>query len=66
MRIGILTSSRADYGYYRPLLKAIQSDNEFEMGDEFESILDEIVLLVNGVEKAPIESLNATRGINDD
>ena len=31
MRIGILTSSRADYGYYRPLLKAIQSDNEFEM-----------------------------------
>ena len=29
MRIGILTSSRADYGYYRPLLKAIQSDNEF-------------------------------------
>lgn len=31
MRIGILTSSRADYGIYRPLLKRLQEDAAFEM-----------------------------------
>jgi GDP/UDP-N,N'-diacetylbacillosamine 2-epimerase (hydrolysing) len=30
MRIGILTSSRADYGIYRPLLKGLQEDGAFE------------------------------------
>ncbi|MHC2993608.1 hypothetical protein OB13_19250 [Pontibacter sp. HJ8] len=32
MRIGVLTSSRADYGIYKPLLKALQEDPEFELG----------------------------------
>ncbi len=31
MRIGVLTSSRADYGIYKPLLKALQEDPEFEL-----------------------------------
>jgi GDP/UDP-N,N'-diacetylbacillosamine 2-epimerase (hydrolysing) len=31
MKVGILTSSRADYGIYRPLLKLLQEDNYFEM-----------------------------------
>lgn len=31
MRIAILTSSRADYGIYLPLLKKLQSDNFFEL-----------------------------------
>lgn len=31
IRIGILTSSRADYGIYLPLLKAIAQDSNFEL-----------------------------------
>ncbi|MCX2739973.1 UDP-N-acetylglucosamine 2-epimerase [Pontibacter anaerobius] len=31
MRVGVLTSSRADYGIYKPLLKALQEDPEFEL-----------------------------------
>src|SRR5690348_18495535 len=31
MRIGILTSSRADYGIYLPLLKALRADSFFEL-----------------------------------
>lgn len=31
MRIGVLTSSRADYGIYKPLLKALQEDPDFEL-----------------------------------
>ena len=31
VKVGILTSSRADYGIYLPLLRAIQSDPFFEM-----------------------------------
>ncbi len=31
MKIGVLTSSRADFGIYLPLLKALKSDNEFEV-----------------------------------
>lgn len=31
MRIGVLTSSRADYGIYRPLLKALKADPYFEL-----------------------------------
>jgi GDP/UDP-N,N'-diacetylbacillosamine 2-epimerase (hydrolysing) len=31
MRIGILTSSRADFGIYRPLLKEIVANNNFEL-----------------------------------
>ena len=31
MRIAILTSSRADFGIYRPLLKALKSDPEFDL-----------------------------------
>jgi GDP/UDP-N,N'-diacetylbacillosamine 2-epimerase (hydrolysing) len=31
MKIGILTSSRADYGIYFPLLKKIKEDNYFEL-----------------------------------
>mgnify|MGYP001083864396 CR=1 FL=1 len=31
MKIGILTSSRADYGIYLPLLKKIKEDNYFEL-----------------------------------
>jgi GDP/UDP-N,N'-diacetylbacillosamine 2-epimerase (hydrolysing) len=31
MRIGVLTSSRADYGIYKPLLKALQDDPAFEL-----------------------------------
>src|SRR5689334_2535645 len=31
MRIGILTSSRADYGIYRPLLKALKRDHLFKL-----------------------------------
>jgi GDP/UDP-N,N'-diacetylbacillosamine 2-epimerase (hydrolysing) len=30
MRIGVLTSSRADYGIYRPLLKALKNDPFFD------------------------------------
>ncbi|SFG33024.1 GDP/UDP-N,N'-diacetylbacillosamine 2-epimerase (hydrolysing) [Pontibacter chinhatensis] len=31
MRIGVLTSSRADYGIYKPLLKALQEDTKFDL-----------------------------------
>jgi GDP/UDP-N,N'-diacetylbacillosamine 2-epimerase (hydrolysing) len=31
MKIGVLTSSRADYGIYLPLLKKIKEDNSFEL-----------------------------------
>ncbi|MBC7448000.1 MAG: UDP-N-acetylglucosamine 2-epimerase (hydrolyzing) [Hymenobacteraceae bacterium] len=31
MRIGVLTSSRADYGIYRPLLQALQADGGFDV-----------------------------------
>jgi len=31
MKIGVLTSSRADYGIYLPLLKKIKEDNYFEL-----------------------------------
>jgi len=31
MRVGVLTSSRADYGVYLPLLKAIEADSFFEL-----------------------------------
>jgi GDP/UDP-N,N'-diacetylbacillosamine 2-epimerase (hydrolysing) len=31
MRVGVLTSSRADYGIYLPLLKAIERDANFEL-----------------------------------
>ena len=31
MRIGVLTSSRADYGIYKPLLKALKEDPTFEL-----------------------------------
>jgi GDP/UDP-N,N'-diacetylbacillosamine 2-epimerase (hydrolysing) len=31
MKIGVLTSSRADYGIYLPLLKKIKKDNYFEL-----------------------------------
>ena len=31
MKIGVLTSSRADYGIYLPLLKKIKQDNFFEL-----------------------------------
>ncbi len=31
MRIGVLTSSRADYGIYKPLLKALHEDPAFEL-----------------------------------
>ncbi|MBU0490170.1 MAG: UDP-N-acetylglucosamine 2-epimerase (hydrolyzing) [Bacteroidetes bacterium] len=31
MRIGVLTSSRADYGVYRPLLKLLNSDEFFDL-----------------------------------
>lgn len=31
MRIGVLTSSRADFGIYMPLLKALQTDDFFEL-----------------------------------
>lgn len=31
IRIGVLTSSRADYGIYLPLLKALRSDNQFDL-----------------------------------
>lgn len=32
IRVGILTSSRADYGIYLPLLRAIESEPNFELG----------------------------------
>lgn len=31
MRIGLLTSSRADYGIYKPLIKALLEDNAFSL-----------------------------------
>jgi len=31
MRVGVLTSSRADYGIYLPLLKALKEDKSFEL-----------------------------------
>jgi GDP/UDP-N,N'-diacetylbacillosamine 2-epimerase (hydrolysing) len=31
IRVGVLTSSRADYGIYLPLLKAIKNDSDFEL-----------------------------------
>jgi GDP/UDP-N,N'-diacetylbacillosamine 2-epimerase (hydrolysing) len=31
MKIGVLTSSRADYGIYLPLLKALKEDSFFEL-----------------------------------
>lgn len=31
MRVGVLTSSRADYGIYLPLLKAMRADSYFEL-----------------------------------
>jgi GDP/UDP-N,N'-diacetylbacillosamine 2-epimerase (hydrolysing) len=31
MRIAILTSSRADYGIYLPLLKKLKADNFFDL-----------------------------------
>lgn len=31
IKIGILTSSRADYGIYQPLLRQLQTDNAFDM-----------------------------------
>ena len=31
MRVGLLTSSRADYGIYLPFLKAIEQDADFEL-----------------------------------
>lgn len=31
MRIGVLTSSRADYGIYKPLLKALQEDTAIDL-----------------------------------
>ncbi len=31
MKVGVLTSSRADYGIYLPLLKALKSDKDFEL-----------------------------------
>ena len=31
MKIGILTSSRADFGIYLPLLKKLQEDQEVEL-----------------------------------
>ena len=31
MKIGVLTSSRADYGIYLPLLQKIKEDSFFEM-----------------------------------
>jgi len=31
MRVGVLTSSRADYGIYRPLLKALKEDSTFQL-----------------------------------
>lgn len=31
IRVGVLTSSRADYGIYLPLLKAIEQDSNFEL-----------------------------------
>src|SRR5690242_2913089 len=31
MRVGVLTSSRADYGIYLPLLKAIKNDHFFDL-----------------------------------
>ena len=31
MKIGVLTSSRADYSIYRPLIKALQSDSDFSL-----------------------------------
>jgi GDP/UDP-N,N'-diacetylbacillosamine 2-epimerase (hydrolysing) len=31
IRVGVLTSSRADYGIYLPLLKAIEQDSSFEL-----------------------------------
>lgn len=31
IRIGVLTSSRADYGIYLPLLKALNEDNSFQL-----------------------------------
>lgn len=31
IRIGVLTSSRADYGIYLPLLKALNEDNNFQL-----------------------------------
>jgi GDP/UDP-N,N'-diacetylbacillosamine 2-epimerase (hydrolysing) len=31
MRVGLLTSSRADFGIYLPLLKALKSDSFFDL-----------------------------------
>lgn len=31
IRVGVLTSSRADYGIYLPLLKALEKDGEFDL-----------------------------------
>ena len=31
MKIGLLTSSRADYGIYNPLLKALDKDPYFDL-----------------------------------
>jgi GDP/UDP-N,N'-diacetylbacillosamine 2-epimerase (hydrolysing) len=31
MKVGLLTSSRADYGIYKPLIKAIKEDNFFQL-----------------------------------
>ncbi len=31
LRVGVLTSSRADYGIYRPLLRKMSEDNAFEL-----------------------------------
>jgi GDP/UDP-N,N'-diacetylbacillosamine 2-epimerase (hydrolysing) len=32
IKVGILTSSRADYGIYKPLLKALSKDGDFDVG----------------------------------
>lgn len=32
IKVGILTSSRADYGIYKPLLKALSKDGDFDLG----------------------------------
>jgi GDP/UDP-N,N'-diacetylbacillosamine 2-epimerase (hydrolysing) len=31
MKIGVLTSSRADYGIYLPLLRKLKTDNYFQL-----------------------------------
>jgi len=73
MKIGVLTSSRADFGIYLPLLKALEKDSYFTIsiiafgthlspshGNTINSILEEGLTVDHKIESAPVgDSSNA-------